>query len=237
MREIYEPTYVQNLFDKMSGSYTRMNYITSFGFSERWRRKCVKEANIKKGKTVIDLMTGMGECWNHIFQHFNKDSKLVSLDFSSEMIKKAKKKKQKFNKHKIEILEENVFNNSIKDESADYIISGFGMKTFNKQQLTLFAYEIHRILKVNGAFSMIEVSVPKNKILKAFYMFYLKNIIPILGRLFLGNPDTYKMLGVYTEQFNNSKGVMEIFEKQNFKVQYISYFFGCATGIKGIKVN
>ncbi len=237
MKEIYEPKYVQNLFDKMSGSYTRMNYITSFGFSERWRRQCVKEANITKGKTVVDLMTGMGECWNHIFREFDSESKLISLDFSSEMIKRAQKKEQKFNGYKIEILEENVFQNSLEDESADYIISGFGMKTFNNEQLFLLAREVDRILKLNGTFSFIEVSVPSNKILKGFYMFYLKNIIPVLGRLFLGNPDTYKMLGIYTEEFNNSKKVKEIFENQNFQVEYVDYFFGCATGIKGIKVN
>lgn len=237
MKKIYEPKFVQNLFDKMSGSYTRMNYITSFGFSERWRRQCVKEAKIEKGKTVIDLMTGMGECWNHIFRQFDNESKLISLDFSSEMIKKARKKKLKFRKHQIEILEENVFQNSIKDESADFIISGFGMKTFNNDQLKLLAKEMHRILKFNGTFSMIEVSVPNNKILKSFYMFYLKNIIPILGKLFLGNPDTYKMLGIYTQEFQNSMEVKKIFENQKFQVEYVKYFFGCATGIKGIKVN
>ena len=67
MKNIYEPQFVENLFVKMSGSYTRMNYITSFGFSERWRKKCVKELNIQEGKVVVDLMTGMGECWNHLF--------------------------------------------------------------------------------------------------------------------------------------------------------------------------
>lgn len=54
--------------------------------------------------------------------------------------------------------------------------------------------ETKRILKPGGQFSFIEVSKPNNKLLKLFYGFYLGKLIPILSRLFLGNPEEYKML-------------------------------------------
>ncbi|MGY0393334.1 class I SAM-dependent methyltransferase [Bizionia sp. KMM 8389] len=237
MKEIYEPKFVEKLFDKMSSSYSKMNYITSFGFSERWRRQCVEEIGIEKGKTVVDLMTGMGECWKHILKNSDNNSKLIGLDFSTEMINRAEKNKSKFKKSKVEILKENVFDNSIANETADYVISGFGLKTFNDEQLGKLANEINRILKPNGKFSLIDVSVPKSKILKPFYMFYLKNIIPILGKVFLGSPETYKMLGVYTEEFGNSKNTYQIFNRPEFEVEYVEYFFGCASGIKGKKIK
>jgi len=221
----------------MSSSYSKMNYITSFGFSERWRRQCVEEIGIEKGKTVVDLMTGMGECWKHILKKSDKNSKLIGLDFSTEMINRAKKNKGKFKKSKIEILKENVFKNSIENETVDFVISGFGLKTFNDEQLEKLATEIDRILKPNGEFSLIDVSVPNSKLLKPFYIFYLKQIIPILGKIFLGSPETYKMLGVYTEEFGNSKNVYQIFNRPEFKVEYVEYFYGCATGIKGIKIK
>lgn len=235
MKEIYEPKFVESLFDRMSSSYSKMNFITSFGFSERWRRQCVEEINIEKGKTVVDLMTGMGECWKHILKKSDKDSKLIGLDFSTEMINRAEKNKRNFKNSSIEILKENVFKNSIANETADYVISGFGLKTFNDEQLKKLVYEIDRILKPGGKFSLIDVSVTNSKILKPFYMFYLKSIIPILGKLFLGNPETYKMLGVYTEEYGNSRNVHQIFDKTEFEVEYVEYFFGCATGIKGSK--
>lgn len=237
MKEIYEPKFVEKLFDNMSRSYSKMNYITSFGFSERWRRQCVEETSIKNGKTVVDLMTGKGECWKYILKKSDKNSKLIGLDFSTEMINKAEKNKLNFNGSKIEILKENVFENSIKNESADVVISGFGLKTFNDKQLIALANEICRILKTNGQFSLIDISVPKNSFLKPFFMFYLKKVIPVLGKLFLGNPETYKMLGVYTEGFGNAKNVFEIFNRPEFKVEYIEYFYGCASGIKGVKIK
>ena len=135
MKEIYEPKFVEQLFDKMSSSYSKMNYITSFGFSERWRRQCVEEIGIEKGKTVVDLMTGMGECWKHILKKSDKNSILIGLDFSTEMANRAEKNKLNFKDSKIEILKENVIENSIDKQSADFVISGFGLKTFNEQQL------------------------------------------------------------------------------------------------------
>jgi len=43
------------------------------------------------------------------------------------------------------------------------------------------------------------------------------------------------MLGKYTEAFNNAKNVFEIFKNPNFELEYFEYFFGCASGIKGVK--
>ena len=56
-------------------------------------------------------------------------------------------------------------------------------------------------------------------------------------KIFVGNPESYKMLGVYTEEFKNSKNVFEIFYNLGFEVEYIEYFFGCASGIKGKKIK
>jgi demethylmenaquinone methyltransferase/2-methoxy-6-polyprenyl-1,4-benzoquinol methylase len=235
MKEIYNPTFVEKLFDNMSSSYARMNYITSFGFSERWRRQCVEKLCMKEGTTVVDLMTGMGECWKHILKKTGTNSKLIALDFSTEMIQRAARNKKKFPNSTIELLKENVFENSIPNQSADYVISGFGLKTFNDEQLKSLAKEIQRILKPNGKFSLIDVSVPKNRLLSTLYLIYLKYVIPVMGRLFLGNPETYKMLGVYTEAFGNAKNTVQIFERLDLKVDYVSYFYGCATGIKGSK--
>ncbi len=237
MQEYFEPRFVEQLFDKMSSSYARMNYITSFGFSERWRRKCIKELKMEEGKVIADLMAGMGECWKFILKNSDKTSKLIGLDFSTEMIERAKKNKEKFKGYTIEILQENIFNNSIENESVDYVVSGFGLKTFNDHQLEKLAEEIERILKPSGRFSLVDVSIPKIKILKCFYIFYLKNIIPLIGKIFLENPEVYQMLGVYTQEFKNSRHVEKIFRKKNFYVDYIEYFYGCASGIKGHKIR
>ena len=176
MNSQYESQFVERLFDKMSASYSKMNYISSFGFSERWRKKCVKEIDFTKSKIVVDLLTGMGECWKYIDREVNKDATIIGLDFSKEMIKQAKNNALKFKQRKIEVLKENVFENSIKTNSADVIISGFGLKTFNEKQLIKLGEEV-----------------------------------------------------------KNAKNIEVIFKDLNFEVEYVEYFFGCASGIKGYK--
>jgi demethylmenaquinone methyltransferase/2-methoxy-6-polyprenyl-1,4-benzoquinol methylase len=237
MQDIYDAKYVEELFDKMSGSYDRMNYITSFGFSSAWRKQCIKDIDLSKATVIVDLMSGMGECWKPIAKKAPANAQLIALDFSGEMVKHAQNRVQKLKLKNISVLKEDVFNNSIASNSADCVISGFGLKTFSPTQLDKLAIEIERILKPNGQFSLIDVSVPKNSFLKFFYLFYLKRVIPVLGRIFLGNPSTYKMLGVYTENFENSKEVQQIFQRHHFEVEYIEYFFGCASGIKGRKLD
>ena len=232
---IYEKRFVEELFDKMSGTYDRMNHITSFGFSARWRKQFIKDLNIENAKVVVDLMSGMGECWKPILHHCTPETEIIALDFSGEMVKHAKNRIASLKSQSITVLKEDVFNNSIASSCADSVVSGFGLKTFSEEQLNDLAKQIHRILKPNGTFSLIDVSVPSGKILKFFYLFYLKRIIPVLGWLFLGKVSTYKMLGVYTEKFQNAQRTKQLFERHSFEVEYYTYFFGCASGIKGKK--
>jgi len=237
MDNIYNPEYVKGLFNRMSSSYERMNYITSFGFSIRWRAQFLNSFKQTDRKVeVIDLLTGMGETWQST-KHKLPNSNLTVLDFSEEMLKYAKQKsREKFNNEVI-ILQQDILQNHLKSNHYDFVTCAFGLKTFNKEQLEILAQEVKRILKTGGQFSFIEVSKPNNKFLKALYGFYLGKVIPILGRLLLGGPEEYKMLWRYTDQFGNAKKANNIFTKAGLKTAFISYFYGCATGFYGQKTT
>ena len=234
---IYNPEYVKGLFNRMSSSYERMNFITSFGFSIRWRRQFLeafKQTNHKA--EIIDLLTGMGETW-YATKNKLPNSNLTVLDFSDGMLKYAKQKsKLRFN-NEIIVLQQDILNNELLSNHYDFVTCAFGLKTFNQEQLEALALETKRILKQGGQFSFIEVSKPGNKILKLFYGFYLGKIIPILGRLLLGNPEEYKMLWQYTTKFENAKKAKEIFTETGLITNYNSYFYGCATGFYGTKTD
>ncbi len=234
---IYKPAYVKELFNKMSSSYERMNFITSFGFSIRWRRQFLENFKTTNNKVeIIDLLTGMGETWNATKKKL-PNSKLTVLDFSIGMLKYAKEKSElKFN-NEITILEQDVLNNQLPNNHYDYVTCAFGLKTFNDEQLQVLAFETKRILKQGGQFSFIEVSKPENKFLRLLYKFYLGKIIPILGQLLLGNPEEYKMLWLYTNKFENAKKAADTFAQTGLITNYSSYFFGCASGFYGIKLD
>ena len=233
---IYDPMFVQSLFDEMSKTYGITNYISSFGSCERWRRQCIDLATIRSGMVVYDLMTGMGECWGLINRQLKNEGKLVALDISQEMCAQAEKQKRIVPSLEVDLLCENFLDNTLPNNSADCVISSFGIKTFSNQQNESVAQEIARILKPGGNFSLLEISVPKNPILCRLYMTYLKYCIPISGRLFLGNPENYQMLGIYTEQFGDCRIMKHLLEQAGLKVELKTFFFGCATALCGVKM-
>jgi len=233
--DIYDPHFVEELFDAMAPSYEWVNYVTSFGFTTRWRRQCIEQAQLQTGSLVYDFMTGMGECWSKIFDSISDTGSLLALDFCNRMLLHAKHRRCKIPKYNVKLTHQNVLYNNLADSSADHVISAFGLKTFSMEQKKILAREIFRVLKPGGSFSLIEISVPRLGWLKTLFMFYLKRIIPMLGRLFLGNPENYRMLGIYTERFGNSKATVPLFLEAGLEANYHEYFFGCATGISGIK--
>lgn len=234
---IYNPDYVKGLFDRMSSSYERMNYITSLGFSIRWRKQFLKSFKQTNHKAeIIDLLTGMGETWQMTKDKL-PDSNLTVLDFSEGMLKYAIKKNELRFGNQIEVLQQDILNNVLPSNHFDFVTCAFGLKTFSNEQIRTLASETRRILKTGGQFSFIEISQPSNKILNTFYGFYLGQIIPIFGKLLLGNPEEYKMLWKYTKKFENAKVASDLFSQAGLKTNYSSYFCGCATGFFGTKVD
>ncbi len=232
---IYNPEYVKKLFDKMSPSYDRMNFITSFRFSIRWRRQFLQKVySLPPEAEIIDLLTGMGESWEATKHRFPQ-AHLTVLDFSDGMLSYARQKNRTDFNNKIHILQQDILQNDLPDNTYDLVTCSFGLKTFNKEQLSILAHKTKRIMKNGGQFTFIEISSPGNKLLNMLYGFYLGKVIPILGKLFLGNPEDYRMLWKYTTKFRNARAAAEIFAEAGLKTQYISYFYGCATGIYGRK--
>ena len=154
---IYSPEYVGQLFERMSATYDRVNHITSFGFSRRWRRQCVRLLELKPGMNVVDFMTGMGEAWPHILEGIGTAGRLTAVDFCPAMIRMAEKQRKQFDRYSIELLVEDALHSSLPDQCADAVVATFGLKTFMKSQIDQFAAEILRILRPGGTFSLIEV--------------------------------------------------------------------------------
>jgi demethylmenaquinone methyltransferase / 2-methoxy-6-polyprenyl-1,4-benzoquinol methylase len=223
--------FVRDLFDRMGPSYSLINVVSSFGFSEVWRKICVSEAQIVSGSKVCDMMGGSGECWKYILR---KNTNVVSVDFSNYMVHRQFQRKGKRGL-RVEIRNENATCTSIREGSIDSVISAFGLKTLSSDALEAFAVEINRILRPGGTISLLEISVPAARWLRTPYKFYLKRLIPLIGKLFLGDIDCYRMLGIYTEEFGSCSNAVRLFKNKGLDVSLKSHFFGCATSLVGKK--
>lgn len=223
--------FVKELFDRMGPTYAATNLITSLGFSEFWRKSCVGSAKIKSGALVCDMMAGSGECWRHIRSDV---SKIVSVDFSAFMNERQKKRRQS-NGREIEVVCENATSTSLGDSSIDHVVSAFGLKTLSEGAVASFASELVRILKPGGSFSLLEISMPRNPLLRVPFSWYISGVIPLVGKLMLGDIECYRMLGIYTKEFHSCERIAPVFQKAGLSVSMQNHFFGCATSLVGTK--
>ncbi|WP_407541039.1 class I SAM-dependent methyltransferase [Deinococcus radiomollis] len=237
----YDPQFVRQLFDEMSGSYDVVNTLTSFGFSVRWRNQSVAALcldPLRPDVRVADLMCGQGESWRALQQRLPPGSVVEAVDFSPAMCGRAAAHAAERAGHttlSVRVSEQDALNTSFPDASMDAVICAFGLKTLSPADYARFAAEIYRLLRPGGSFSVTEVSVPDRWWLRAPYLWYLRRVIPHLGRLLLGNPENYRMLGVYTHSFGSCAHARPAFEAAGLQVTPHTYFFGCATGLSGTR--
>lgn len=234
-KNIYDPSYVSALFEEMSATYGVVNLLTSFGVTMLWRGYCLKQVPNHEVLTCCDLMSGMGELIPDIIRKFPSLRGITALDLCPQMSNKIKTNNTEYGFH-IKVLQENVFNSSLSTDSFDCVVSSFGLKTFSPEQQRELAKVVNRILKPGGVFAFIEISLPRVILARAPFFFYLKYIVPFIGRILMGNPDNYRMLSVYTKAFNDSKHFYSCLKEIGLEVQYLSHFMGCCTGVAGRKL-
>ena len=238
-RDIYDPAFVKGVFDRCSSSYIALSFLFSFGFTERWRRQCVQAMPEPDGEFAsgYDLMAGTGEVWPHLLRRFPGISSIVAVDISSGMHMLAMDRLHSLRAHKIDFVEDNVLVSKLLPGSADFVISTFGLKTFDDQQQQELARLVGRVLKTGGVFSFIEASEPKGWWLRPLYMFYLRRLLPLVERILLRGAQDFAMIGAYTSNFGDISRFAGYLAAEGLDVHVTRYFFGCASGVSGRKAS
>lgn len=235
--DIYDPKFVAELFDRCSSNYRRWSAVSSFGFTIIWRHQCVARLNAPatSGAIAVDLMAGTGEVWPHLLRKIPTLHTITALDISHRMHTEAVDRLHNKYANKITHQEIDALQTDLPKNYADIVVSTFGLKTFNKDQQSILASQIARILKPGGSFSMIEASDPKGWVLRPFYRFYLDRLLPKIEQYFLKGANDFSMIGTYTINFGNSTHMASALREAGLSVTLKKHFFGCATSVAGYK--
>jgi demethylmenaquinone methyltransferase/2-methoxy-6-polyprenyl-1,4-benzoquinol methylase len=234
--DIYDPAYVKGVFDRCSGKYIAFSYVCSMGFTERWRKQCVEVLELPSdAKEGYDLMAGTGEIWPHLLATNPAVERIHAIDISSGMHKRALDRLHTMRAHKISFVEDDVLASSLPEQSADFIVSTFGLKTFNDAQHARLARLTARVLRPGGRFAYIEASDPKGWWLRPLYLFHLKVVLPTVERLLLRGANDFAMIGTYSTNFGDARRFGEMLQAEGLQVSFRKHFFGCATSVSGSK--
>ena len=223
----FRSEYLIELFSRMAKTYGAVNLISSFGFSHLWRKACVDALEVEPGHCCADLMAGMAESSVIMARRTRGALTIHAVDFCPTMSAKAHEVAQHLKLPGIQVQTADVLGLP-GDEVYDRICATFGLKTLDENKQMLFATVLHRLLKPGGRFSLVEIYVPSGAILKWPFLFYLRYVIPLVGRFFLDDPDCYRSLAIYAEDFAQRNQMGEHLARAGFKVESRLLFFGCA---------
>ncbi|MEM7360663.1 MAG: class I SAM-dependent methyltransferase [Pseudomonadota bacterium] len=236
-KDIYDPVAVAELFDRCSTRYRWWSAIASFGMTRIWRIVCINSlpASTKQEGEFLDLMAGTGEVWPHLLRRYPKLSSIKAVDNSRKMHDDAILRLHSSRSGRCTHILANALEVDLPKDSADSVVSTFGLKTFNSEQLVQIARQVNRTLRTGGTFSFIEASDPVNWQLRPLYRFYMDRCLPLIERFALQGAQDFSMIGTYTKNFKNCDAFAEALRSEGLVVNSYTHFFGCATGVFGHK--
>ena len=203
---------ISGMFDAIASKYDRMNHGMSLGIDRLWRWRFVRRLSkqLAPGAAVLDLACGTGDLTKALS---NKGYHVTGLDISAEMMAIGREK-CRYLSPKPRFVHGSAGQIPFSDASFDAVTIAFGLRNFDHRAQCLA--EIRRVLKPGGRLAVLEFAVPRNNLWRKIYLFYFRNILPLVGRL-VGSGDAYGYLVDSVLAFPRYEALCREFETAGFR--------------------
>ena len=183
---------VRDMFDSIAPAYDFMNSAMSFGIHRRWLAEAVNTVARQDPKSILDVATGTADVAIRLARQIPGAS-VTGIDLSQGMIDiGAKKVAQAGLDGRIVLRQADCLALPFDDNSFDCVTVAYGVRNF--ERLADGYREMLRVLKPGGLLVVIELSTPQSAVVRPFYNFYTRRIIPLVGRLVSKDVRAYSYL-------------------------------------------
>lgn len=228
-------TDVEKIFSVIAKRYDMLNSILTLNIDKLWRRKAIKICTIKEGQKVLDLCCGTGQMINYECGAVGKDTTVIGVDFSQEMLDVGAKRLSSLAKdYKFKLIRGTILELPFEENTFDCITIAFGLRNIQDKSKALS--EMYRVLKPGGKLVCLELSKPNIPILNDIYDLYFNYVLPAIGSIGTGDKKAYYYLRDSVNNFMSKKELKEKFKDSGFRnSEYKSLTFGIASIHYGTK--
>jgi demethylmenaquinone methyltransferase / 2-methoxy-6-polyprenyl-1,4-benzoquinol methylase len=213
-----DPESIQQMFGSIAKKYDKANAILSMQMHKHWNKELLKHLIKNQNSiTLLDLCCGTGDIAFSFLKKSLTPKSAILIDFCSEMLDCARDKAERLNlnNHQIEYLQADVQNIPLDENHVSLVSMAYGIRNV-KNPLKCFQ-EVHRILKPEGIFGILELTQPTHPVIRLGHSFYLKLILPILGKLITSNREAYQYLCSSIHDFVSPSHLEQQLKQAGFK--------------------
>lgn len=213
-----DPTTICALFGNIAERYDSTNAVLSLGLHWHWNRRLVKEAMPRPlDGPFLDLCCGTGEiAWTYL-RNIDKRQECYLIDFCPAMLEKAERRGRALaltERHSLTFKEGDAQAIPLSTASIAAATVAYGIR--NVQSPTLCLKELWRVLTPGGSLAILELTRPKQRLLKWGHAQYLRYILPVLGRLCTSDFAAYSYLSGSIDSFVEPAVLLAAMEEIGF---------------------
>ena len=194
--------------------YDKVNHYISLGKDSEHRNRAIKD-RIKNGDKILDAGSGFGNMSKTAANIVNGNIDIILYDPLLPMLKNSDRLFKEKPETACGVFEHVPF----KDGQFDVALSGYALR--DAISLKIAISEIHRVLKKDGKWIIVDLGKPDKAVIRFGVSFYLKIILPIIafiagGRLGLKFAALYGTYRVWPQNKKLESMLLEKFSRVEF---------------------
>ncbi len=207
------------MFDSIAGDYDSLNHILSLDIDKIWRKRALKRiVDAPAPVQVLDLACGTGDFSIAIAKALSRSTggRVTGVDLSEGMLAVMREKVRKAGLNGMISIEEGDGEAlRFPDNTFDRVTIAFGIRNFEDRPKGLS--EMLRVLKPGGRLVILELSRPKNPVIRWFYDLYFLHILPKIGGKISGDKAAYAYLPASVAAFPGKKAFTATMRSAGFR--------------------
>jgi demethylmenaquinone methyltransferase/2-methoxy-6-polyprenyl-1,4-benzoquinol methylase len=222
------------MFDRIAGRYDLLNHLLSANIDKGWRRRVALMLPERTDLRVLDLACGTADQLLALFATGRVMSG-IGLDLAENMLAIGREKIEAAGlTDRLALKAGDAEDIPFENEQFDAVTISFGIR--NMVDVVQALTEMNRVLRPQGRVLILEFSLPPSRVFKAVYLFYLRHILPRLGRIISRDPGAYRYLNETIETFPCGDDFLRLMKLGGFsRVEAHPLTLGIATVYAGEK--